>query len=253
MMSNYFAYPTAAERYARGRPYFHPLVVERIPASCRLDKCARALDVGCGTGQSALALTEIAERVIGADIAADMLAQAVLHPRVSYVRATAERLPFIAGAFDLATVGLAFHWFDRARFLCEAGRVLAPEGWLVIYTDGFSGRMAENPAYEKWNLERYVARYPTPPRRNQPIDNVEAEVAGLRLIGQDRFAHEVQFSPEELVSYLITQTNVIAAVEQGREPIEQVADWLLGQVAPLFASEKGTFGFGCTIWYLRKV
>ncbi len=27
---NYFSPRSAAERYAKGRPYFHPLVVERI-------------------------------------------------------------------------------------------------------------------------------------------------------------------------------------------------------------------------------
>jgi hypothetical protein len=29
-MTNYFAHATAAERYARSRPNFHPLVIERL-------------------------------------------------------------------------------------------------------------------------------------------------------------------------------------------------------------------------------
>jgi hypothetical protein len=44
---NYFAYPTAAERYARSRPYFHPLVIDKIRTVLRLQTLlAQALDVG---------------------------------------------------------------------------------------------------------------------------------------------------------------------------------------------------------------
>ena len=65
---NYFSYPSAAERYAKGRPYLHPPVIDRIGAIvCPSGKVERALDVGCGTGHSTLALTEIADEVIGAD------------------------------------------------------------------------------------------------------------------------------------------------------------------------------------------
>lgn len=61
---NYFSYPSAAERYAKGRPYLYPPVIGRIRAIvCPEGKVGRALDVGCGTGQSALALTEIADEI----------------------------------------------------------------------------------------------------------------------------------------------------------------------------------------------
>ena len=75
---NYFAHQTAAERYAKSRPYFHPLVIDRIRAFLHIQSPVPvAVDVACGTGQSALALTEIASSVIAADIAPAMLAQAL--------------------------------------------------------------------------------------------------------------------------------------------------------------------------------
>jgi protein-L-isoaspartate O-methyltransferase len=65
---NYFAYPTAAERYAKGRPFFHSLAVEKIrTVCCEADHTSRALDVGCGTGQSTAALLELAHTIIGLD------------------------------------------------------------------------------------------------------------------------------------------------------------------------------------------
>src|SRR4051812_10321444 len=91
---NYFAHETAAERYAQSRPYFHPLVIEMIRRFLGLDcAVATALDVACGTGHSALALTEIAESVVATDISCSMLAEAPAHARIRYIDAPAERLP----------------------------------------------------------------------------------------------------------------------------------------------------------------
>ena len=72
---------------------------------------------------------EIAKQVTGVDVSPEMLAQAEARDGVEYVVAPAEELPFEDESYDLVTVGLAFHWFDRERFLPEAHRVLRPDGW----------------------------------------------------------------------------------------------------------------------------
>src|SRR5688500_2039719 len=93
---NYFAYASAAERYAHGRPYFHPAVIARVVARLGMRlRVPAALDVGCGTGQSTGALAPAAERIVGIDTSADMLAQACWRdaPGIAFVRAAAEVLP----------------------------------------------------------------------------------------------------------------------------------------------------------------
>ena len=100
-----------------------------------------ALDVACGTGQSTLALKEVASQVVGTDTSREMLDRAPREPGVQYVEASAEDLPFADGSFRLVTVALALHWFERSRFLTEASRVLNPGGWLIIYDNGFFGEM----------------------------------------------------------------------------------------------------------------
>ena len=211
---NYFAYPTVAERYANGRPFFHPLAIKKIQKFCcengRVD-CA--LDVGCGTGQSTLALLEIAEEVIGTDISAEMLSRAAGHPRIRYVEGQAEKIPFPDEGFGLITVALAFHWFDQRKFLLEAKRLLKFGGWLVIYNDGFTGRMSGNADFEKWNRDHYLARYPTPPRNDRLPADFDSSEYRLAACSSDEFIHEVEFTAEQLVRYLLTQTNVISAVE----------------------------------------
>jgi len=250
---NYFAHQTAAERYARGRPYFHPVIIGKIRDFLKLEgQIPLAMDVACGTGQSAVALAEIAAHVVAVDQSLEMLLEVAAHPRITYVEASAEQLPPLAGhSVDLMTVSLAFHWFDRPRFLIEARRLLEPEGALVIYGNGFRGCMNENPAFAQWNRESYVTRYPTPPRNNEPFDDEAARKHGFTFLGRETYTNEITFSPEQLAAYLMTQSNVIAAVEQGGETAENAHAWLLDAVAPFFASTTATFPFGGEIWYLR--
>lgn len=209
------------------------------------------MDVACGTGQSAVALTAIAERVIGIDISRNMLAHAERNERVRYVRSRAESMPFPNGSASIISCALAFHWFIRDRFLDEAARVLQADGLLLIYNNGFKGIMRENPAFQHWSQKVYVQHFPTPPRDSRPLTPEEAARAGFKFIKEDYYENEVGFSPEKLVAYLMTQTNVVAALEQGRESLESAYRWLHRQVSPFFANDRATFVFSTRAWYLR--
>ncbi|MBC7806813.1 MAG: class I SAM-dependent methyltransferase [Akkermansiaceae bacterium] len=250
---NYFAHKTAAERYAQSRPFFHPLVIDKIRETVPLAfPVANALDVGCGTGQSTVALRGIADSVIGIDASPDMLSMALVGDNIRYVAAPAENIPSPDGVFDLVTVSLAFHWFDRPAFFGETRRVLRENGWLAIYNNAFRGEMVENPAFGRWLRDSFLTRFPTPARNNVPVTTEEADGFGFRLGWNEDYGNQIVFSRDELAAYLLTQSNVIAAVEQGEEKIEEVYDWLLHELEPLFRSPVETFLFGGYIWYLQK-
>lgn len=250
---NFFAYPSAAQRYANGRPYFHPLAIKKIKAICcengRID---RALDVACGTGQSTLALLEVAEEIVGLDSSSEMLSHAIPHERIQFVEGSAERMPFANTTFGLISVALALHWFDQRKFFQEARRLLRPGGWLVIYTDGFTGRMIGNDKFEQWNRGEYLTQYPTPPRNSQSLMELDASEYGFAPHASDQFLHEVEFTPDQLVNYLITQTNVISAVEGGTEDLRSIIDWISNSVRPMFVKEKASFLFSCQMRFLKK-
>jgi ubiquinone/menaquinone biosynthesis C-methylase UbiE len=249
---NYFAHQTAAERYARSRPYFHPLVIGRIRSFLKLEGTVPvALDVACGTGQSALALTEIATSVVAIDVSPAMLSQAPAHPRIRYEEASAEQLPLGDHGVDLVTVSLSFHWLDRSRFLAEAHRVLRPGGGLVIYSNRFIGRMNENPEFARWDRECYYTRYPTPARNDHPFTGEDALASGFAFVGREQYRNEISFSAEELALYLTTHSNVIVAVEGGVESLANAYSWLLDSVRPFFPAATATFVFGGEIWHLK--
>ena len=121
---SFFAFQRVAEGYARHRPYYHPLVMDKIRQQLNLKgKCHHALDVACGTGLSTIALKELADNVIGVDSSAEMIAAANAYGdgQITYHHAPAEKLPFDAESFDLLTVCGAINWIDRTRFFPGSG------------------------------------------------------------------------------------------------------------------------------------
>jgi ubiquinone/menaquinone biosynthesis C-methylase UbiE len=99
----------------------------------------RVLDVGCGTGAL---LRKVGDRfpgaeLVGVDPAAGMVEAARKAWRgdgaVRFIRAAAEHLPFDGGEFDLVMSTVSFHhWQDQRAGLNEVGRMLAPEGSVIL-------------------------------------------------------------------------------------------------------------------------
>ncbi|SRR6266487_483627 len=250
---NFFVYKTVAERYAKYRPYFHPLVIEKVKKYLNIQRPVEfALDVGCGSGQSTVALKEIAKFVIGMDISAEMLEFTEKKSGIQYIQGSAEELSIKSDSSDLLTTSLAYHWFNPKRFFADARRVLKNGAWLIISNNGFRGRMKEKPEFEQWITQVYEKHYPTPSRNSAPMTPEFAQQHGFNFPYQEDYQNEVQFTVEELAAYLVTQSNVIAATEQGNGKVEDVYDWLITQTRSFFQSEKVTFPFSGFIWYLQK-
>jgi ubiquinone/menaquinone biosynthesis C-methylase UbiE len=251
-VSNFFAHASAAERYAKARPYFHPLVIERIRAHLHLEQpVPQALDVACGTGQSSRALQAIAKHVTGTDLSNEMLEYARQNPGIEFLESPAESLPFEAETFDLLTVCMAFHWFDQAKFLLETKRVLKPNGWLIVYNNEARAQMIGNPAFRNW-ADSFYANYPAPPRTTTPTNPEFFSSYGFQLDPLEDLENHISFTPDELAAYMTTQSNFIAKVEQGSESLEEVHANIVDGVTPFFAGPRADFLFSSRIWFLHK-
>lgn len=97
----------------------------------------RVLDIGCGTGYSLQWLQEQfpLAQCVGVDVSRDAAAWWSSRRIDSAVLASADKLPFPSGVFDLVTCFDVIYQFDvrNAGTACaEFARVLAPQGRLLI-------------------------------------------------------------------------------------------------------------------------
>jgi len=238
MSADLLAHARVARGYARHRPRFHPQVVERIAAFTGLaqqgpTQQGHALDIGCGTGLSTEALAPLSAHQAGVDAAA-----------------TAECLPFAAGRFSLVAVCGAINWIDRRLFLPEARRVLKERGWLVVYDGAERGAMVGRPAFARWYGDHYLKRYPRPPRDERPVTPEEAARGGLDFVHSEDYTLEWPFDLESYVAFMMTQSNITAAVERGLAAETVRAD-LLSSLKPHFSPGQQRLLFGGYICYLR--
>ncbi|MDP2306314.1 MAG: bifunctional 2-polyprenyl-6-hydroxyphenol methylase/3-demethylubiquinol 3-O-methyltransferase UbiG [Pseudomonadota bacterium] len=115
----------------------NPWVAETITHMLGPQSCS-VLDVGCGAGFLANALSARGHRVKGVDASNESLAVAARHDptgRVEYVHGDAAALPAPDGSFDVVcAMDFLEHVEDPAGVIAEAARVLRPAGLFFFHT-----------------------------------------------------------------------------------------------------------------------
>jgi SAM-dependent methyltransferase len=249
-----FQHDRVATGYASARPYLHPEVFARVrPIVGPGRRFRRALDLGCGTGLSSLALLDLAERVVGVDASLDMLRHARRADGVRYVAGGAEAPAFREGSFDLVVACGSMDWVDRSRFMPRAEELVESGGWLVSLDFGDTGRSTEVPGLARWYDEVFLRAYPRPPASDPMITGDEAERHGFAAPSYRDFASSTSFTARQYAAFLMTESSVIAAVEYGGKAEAEVRAWLEGEIAPLFGPRPRLVAFGGYIQALRRL
>jgi SAM-dependent methyltransferase len=249
-----FQHDRVAAGYASARPYLHPEVFARVrelvgPAA----RFRRALDVGCGTGLSSLALLDLADAVVGIDAAAHMLRRARRAAGVRYVACGAEALPFRGPSFDLVVACGSMDWVDRPRFLPRAADLTRSGAWLVSLDFGDTGRSPEIQGLARWYDEAFLRVYPRPPAGDPRITPDEAARHGFAPPVHLDFVTACSFTAPQYAAFLMTESNVIAAVEYGGRTAAMMQAWLEDELAPLFGHEPRRVAFAGYVQALRRL
>lgn len=123
---------TAARHYAAFRPPLHPLILERVIRPH--ESFQVGLDVGCGTGYSAVALTKYCDRVFGVDPSRSMLDVAQRHPKITYLQESGDVLDQLpVQVFDVVTFAGSLFYAKTDPLRRALARVCPPAGTIVAY------------------------------------------------------------------------------------------------------------------------
>jgi SAM-dependent methyltransferase len=208
--------------------------------------------VGCGTGLSSSALLGLAREVVGIDASVEMLRHACRVSGVRYVASAAEAPPFRPGTFGLVVACGSIDWVDRSRFVPRAAELLERGGWLVPLDFGDTGRSPDVPGLARWYDEVFQRRYPRPASTDPMVTAGEAARHGFEAPVQRGFASVASFTARQYAAFLMTESNVIAAVEYGSEREGDVRAWLESELLSLFGDGPRPVAFSGYVQALRR-
>ena len=120
-----------AFHYSAFRPALHKNI---------LDECIKGnedyylgLDIGCGTGQSSIALTNYCKKVIGIEPSKEMLEKSIHHPRVEYAQYNCKKIDFKSNCFDLIAFAGSLYYAKSQKLLDEVIRVSKHAAKIIVY------------------------------------------------------------------------------------------------------------------------
>lgn len=161
-------FDSRASAYARHRK-IHPGVLDELVGSALFTPETRVLDIGCGTGNYAAALSAATNcRVSGVDPAPRMLDRARdAAPWEFLEQGSAESLPFPDDTYDVVmSTDVIHHIGDRDAYFREAFRVLRPGGTIITATDSHDDIPRRRPLSSHFpeTVSIELRRYPPVPR-----------------------------------------------------------------------------------------
>lgn len=209
-------YQGTAEAYERFRLGYPPVMTDSLLSRIQPSGHGRLLDLACGTGQLAFVLGSAFAEAWAVDQEPDMIrvvrAKAAMGPaRIRAVLSSAEDFDAAPAAFELITVGNAFHRLPREAIARRAFEWLQSGGHLALcwseppWTGQAEWQRSFSEILRRWRrLLRADERLPQGwenARRARPDRDVMSD-AGFLPAGDEAFAVDHRWSIEALVGFV---------------------------------------------------
>jgi SAM-dependent methyltransferase len=120
-----------ATHYSAYRPPLHAMILARVLSG--EEWFNQGLDVGCGTGYSAIALAKYCAHIYGIDPSQSMLEEASCHEKVSYHQGAGEAIPLPDQSVDIVTFAGSLFYAKSELLIQELKRVCRPQAWIIPY------------------------------------------------------------------------------------------------------------------------
>ncbi len=118
----------------------------------------RVIDIGCASGYNVAKLAPACKEIVGVDINAGSIAKArQQHPNITFVRCSANAVPFPDAYFDAAIMTeILEHVLDEVAALTESYRLLKPGGSLILSVPHRGLFAFLDPANQKFHLQQLL-------------------------------------------------------------------------------------------------
>jgi SAM-dependent methyltransferase len=201
----------AVDAFRAFRPGYPRDLFEVILREVPEHRRERAVDLGSGTGLSALPLCQWFREVVAIEPDPQMAAelesrgaskQGGENARLTVCNTMAEDCELPAASADLVTSGTAFHWMDGPRVLARVREWLRPGGVLAVYSYPVPRLADAVEAVVQREFELHWDQY-RHPRLND--ENYAGRTffthSGLSDLRALKISNVVHFSPEEAVGF----------------------------------------------------
>ena len=129
--------------YAKHRPSIPGKVIDIIVKHFEIKPSDRILDIGCGTGQVAIAMEGKCREMVCIDPDPEMLKWAKKTTKnseikLAWINCRAEDLRKIKkklGTFKVATICRGFHWMNQEQVLKDLDDLIEDDGGIAIFSD----------------------------------------------------------------------------------------------------------------------
>ena len=128
-----------------------------------------------------------------------------------------------SGTVGLLTAAGSFNYADISACFSEAKRVLSREGLLVVYDFSPGRSSAQCAALDSW-YSKMLQRWPKPNDGVREVSEATFESAPLRLVADETFVVSIDFELDGYLDYLMTESNVGAAVRTGAS-LTEIRSW----------------------------
>ena len=214
----------AAEDFDRTRPVCPPQAFDDLVRLAGLAPGDRVVEIGSGTGQATVPLAERGLAVTAVDLGAELnqVARRRLagFPAAEVVTSSFEDWSPPGPAFDAVVAFSALHWIDPDLRFAKPFGLLRPGGAMVVGGCQWARPGGDQPFWtqvqEDYRAVGYAGEPPPPPEQ---IDawHFPAQAASLFTeVATRRYPFEFEYSSEDYLAILATQSGTHALGEAGR-------------------------------------
>lgn len=204
----------------------------------KLSGCENILDVGCGSGDllSAIKSRGHQGRLVGVDISSSIFSA----KNIEFRKASADQLPFPDNSFDIIfSFFMFYHLSDKQKALKEWGRILKPNGTLVIATSSLKNKL-KHKSFKKKIAKALDAEVTTAFSDSFNLENAAEQLSPLFSISSD-YIYEGEIQLKDPSAELRSMSSIRDTFSP--QPTESAWNNAIGEIRDLIQEEISNQGY----------